>query len=327
MQRDLSSISMNLLRALHVLLEERSVSGAATRLNVTPSAVSHSLRQLRELFEDPLLVRGQSEMLPTPLAERLQESLSRAIAALESALSHRNPFDPATADRSFTIAAADHMTAVVLQGLAWRGGLPSPKLALRVVPFDAARNSGDLESGAVDLAIGGALADTRALRQRTVYNDTFACVVWKQNPEVGERLDVETLRRLPRAVAGRDLASFRALEQRLSELGLESRVTLELPYFLLAPTLVPNSTMVLFVPRTLGTLYTFAYPLRVLEPPVVLPGIVELGYWHERMDADLAHTWFRRFIWSCVDGFRERLAAVPGMQSSFDGRFEQSGSS
>lgn len=311
MERDLSAISMNLLRTLHVLLEERSVSGAATRLGVTPSAVSHALRQLRDAFEDPLLVRGQSGMVPTALAMRLYESLNPAIQAIEQALSHDMRFDPETSDRTFTIAAGDHMTAVVLQGLASRGGMPGPRLAIRVVPFDALHNPSDLESGAVDLVIGAELADTRGLRQRTLFTDEFACLIWRQHPDVKRKLDFELLQRLPRAVASRSHASFRILEARLIELGLEPRIALELPYFLLAPTLVIGSRMVLFAPRTLGVLFSLGYDLRVLPPPIELPSITEFGYWHERFDADPGHTWFRQMVWSCVNAFREKIAEVP----------------
>ena len=56
MDKSLAKIDLNLLKALHVLLEERSVTRAAGRLFITQSAMSKSLRRLRTLVGDPLFL-------------------------------------------------------------------------------------------------------------------------------------------------------------------------------------------------------------------------------------------------------------------------------
>ena len=70
---DIAGVNLNLLTALHALLEERSVTRAAQRVGVTQPSMSYSLQQLRLLFDDPLLVRGRGTLVPTPLAEALQQ--------------------------------------------------------------------------------------------------------------------------------------------------------------------------------------------------------------------------------------------------------------
>jgi transposase-like protein len=62
---DLSRINLNLLLALDALLTEASVTRAAARLGLTQSALSHALRQLREVFGDALLIRGRGGMVLT----------------------------------------------------------------------------------------------------------------------------------------------------------------------------------------------------------------------------------------------------------------------
>lgn len=47
----------NLLNTLEVLLEEQSVTSAASRLHLSQSAVSKQLAKLREVFDDPLFER------------------------------------------------------------------------------------------------------------------------------------------------------------------------------------------------------------------------------------------------------------------------------
>ncbi len=56
MKKSLTNLDLNLLLCLQLLMQERSVTKAAKRMNVTPSAVSKSLAKLRAWFDDPLFV-------------------------------------------------------------------------------------------------------------------------------------------------------------------------------------------------------------------------------------------------------------------------------
>ena len=79
---DLHRIDLNLLVALDALTRERSVTKAAKRAGVTQSAMSHTLRRLRDLFDDPLLVRGRGGMVLTPRAEALAIPLRSGLVSL-----------------------------------------------------------------------------------------------------------------------------------------------------------------------------------------------------------------------------------------------------
>ena len=75
----LDNFDLNLLVAFEVLLEERSVTRAAKRLNVTQSARSAALKRLRESFQDELLILHGKKMIPTqhalPLAPEVRTTL------------------------------------------------------------------------------------------------------------------------------------------------------------------------------------------------------------------------------------------------------------
>src|SRR6185369_14601673 len=113
----LGAVNLNLLRALAALLAESSVTRAAARVGVTQSAMSHSLRQLREIFDDPLLVRGPRGMALTPRAQELSGPIRRGLAELSRAVAAGEPFDPARAARTFTLLTADFYSVVVLPPL------------------------------------------------------------------------------------------------------------------------------------------------------------------------------------------------------------------
>lgn len=109
----LSQINLNLLRSLQVLLDECHVSRAAERLNITQSAVSRQLSQLRELCGDPLLVRDGNTLVPTPRALAIQGRLDDLLGEFESLLSD-DVFDPKTWQQEFVISSSDYVAQYIL---------------------------------------------------------------------------------------------------------------------------------------------------------------------------------------------------------------------
>ena len=61
---NLERVDLNLLIYLDVLLREKNVTRAAEQLGVTQPAMSNILRRLRNLFNDPLLIRSSEGMTP-----------------------------------------------------------------------------------------------------------------------------------------------------------------------------------------------------------------------------------------------------------------------
>jgi DNA-binding transcriptional LysR family regulator len=123
---DLADVNMNLLVALDAILAERGVTGAARRVHVTPSAMSHALAELRELFEDPLLVRAGRGMALTPRAEAIRLPLHRVLLDAQALVRDRAGFDPATAKRNFVIAAPDFLSVLLLPELMAAIALQAP---------------------------------------------------------------------------------------------------------------------------------------------------------------------------------------------------------
>jgi DNA-binding transcriptional LysR family regulator len=105
--RNLTSVDLNLLLVLHVVLRERSVTAAAKRLAVSQSAVSNSLARLRDVFDDLLVVRSGNRLVATPLALELGPRLAAAVEHLERVVQREHVFDPAQSVRTFTLACSD----------------------------------------------------------------------------------------------------------------------------------------------------------------------------------------------------------------------------
>jgi DNA-binding transcriptional LysR family regulator len=128
----LEGFDLNLLLAFDVLLEERSVTRAARRLNVTQSAMSASLKRLREALGDPILLQHGKRMVPTPHALALAPEVAASIAALRRLIQPSSGFDPATSPRVFRIAASDYIATVALAPLLRELEREAPSLKLEI---------------------------------------------------------------------------------------------------------------------------------------------------------------------------------------------------
>jgi len=56
---------------------------AAEVLHLTPSAVSHAMKRLREALGDPLFKRSQNKMMPTPACQRMAPLIIDNLARLQ----------------------------------------------------------------------------------------------------------------------------------------------------------------------------------------------------------------------------------------------------
>src|SRR3954470_18031485 len=113
----LSAIDTNLLVVLRALLQTRNVTRAAQRVGLSPSATSHALARLRDTLGDPLLVRAGRQLVPTPRALAIADSLSLALDTLEGLLIPPAALDPARLERAFRVETTDHVQFVLLREL------------------------------------------------------------------------------------------------------------------------------------------------------------------------------------------------------------------
>src|SRR5881392_4445772 len=77
---------LSVLSAFLTVAEERSFTRAATRLGVTPSALSHAIRELEERFGVRLLARTTRSVAPTDARAQLVARLRPALGDIQGAL-------------------------------------------------------------------------------------------------------------------------------------------------------------------------------------------------------------------------------------------------
>lgn len=287
----------NALVALEALLSARSVTVAAKKLGVSQSAMSHRLKTLRELLDDPLLAGGRNGFVLTPRAEAMEAPLRAALADLRAAVRVAEPFDAKRSQRRFVVAANDYGELVALRTLLTRLANEAPKVALAIEPLSTGVEQ-RLASGAVDVAVTVAGTLAPSLKQKVIARDVYAVAMRKGHPALRgkRRLSLEAYASLHHLQVAPFGLPGSAVDRELAALGLSRHVSIRVASFVSAPLLLAESDLV----ATLGTLLLQAaskyVDLDVVVPPLPLPKTEIVMLWHERSQSDSGHTWLRGLI-------------------------------
>jgi DNA-binding transcriptional LysR family regulator len=307
-------IDLYLIRVLHTLLTERSVSRAALRLASTQPAVSAQLKRLRELTGDPLLVRAGNQMMPTEAAMQLlgpAERLLHEAERLFSPRARRAAFDPLAATTTFRVAASDYLDPLFLPQLVAHLKRAAPAVTIELMPlsqeYDYRRH---LAAGDVDLVIGNWLAPPAELHLARLIVDEIVCLVGADHPAlraaagrgwtVEKYLDAEHVAPMPMHPG-----ALGVIDEHLAAQGLARRIVVRASHFSLIPLMVADSLLVLTTGRLFCSRYVDALPVRVVRCPVVFPPLVYYQLWHDLTHNAPSARWFREQV-------REVARRLPG---------------
>lgn len=304
----LSRVDLNLLPALAMLLEERSVSRAADAVGLSQSAMSRALQRLRRAFGDDLLVRSDNGYRLTPVAERLKPELGEIVARLSDLFFVRD-FDPSGETREFRMAGSDYAVAAVGTRLFTRLTSAAPNASLRLISWHANVIQA-MANGDVDIVFSG-MHIGAPVRSELLFTDTMVGVVAQGHPWWG-RPSV----RLDDYLAARHLmidmkdGTQPSIDGVLAARGERRRPGLTIPYHGAAAAALPDTDLVLSVPlRVLPDFVHRAGPqFWVVDLPAEISALPYYMSWHPRADHDTGHRWLRRQI---VDAVAEIDSAAP----------------
>ena len=291
-------IDLHLIRVLYTVLTERSVSRAALRLGMYQPAVSASLKRLRELAGDPLLVRSGSGMVPTVAGLRMIEPAADILRSAEVLFSDARSFDPATAHHTFSLAASDYLDPLFLPQLVAQIKSLAPQCPIDIHPLSADSDyRHHLAQGDFDVVIGNWPLPPGDLHLGRLFGDEVVCLVSNQHPAVRRGWDVEAWLSAEHIAPTPTHPGARGvIDDHLAAKGLVRNITARCPHFGLIPAMVAGSLLVLTTGRQYCERFTASLPVQVLNCPAVFPRMMYYQLWHERTHASVAGRWLREQI-------------------------------
>lgn len=295
---------LNLLVAFDALYDERSVTRTARRLSLTQSTVSGMLARLREMFDDPLFVRVQRGIVPTPHADALAPRIKELLNEFES-MFVRQSFDPKRAKSTIRVSASDYALTTMLLPAMRQLRKSSPGIRLAIRPYEIEELDVKLRDGNIDLAITNREHAPRGLPTRDLFNDRYVGVMRTTHPLAGKEVSMSDFCRYDHVLVSPTTGSFEGLTDiELRRSGRRRNVVFSVPNFNVVMDLLESDDLLAMLPGRL--LADRRRQLCMFKPPVSIAPIEAVAVWHPRNDKDRTMQWFRDLLVEAALGFAGR---------------------
>ncbi|MEO8123428.1 MAG: LysR family transcriptional regulator [Burkholderiales bacterium] len=295
-------LDLNLLRVFDAVHRHRSVSRAAEQLGLSQPAVSHALTRLRLLLKDALFVRSGAGMRPTPRADQLALAIAAALEMLEQALLEAEVFDPRRSSKTFRLHMSDMGEGVFLPGLMHDVRRVAPGVRIDSYQFEIAQIEEALEVGGLDFAIGF-LPGVEGTAQHALLDDRYVLLMRAGHPQAEAAAGAKGLRGLDYILVRQHTQTAHLLQR----LGLQDRVRLSIPHFMVLPRLVADTDLAVILPRQTALGFAEGGAFRIVETDFGEAGFTVALHWSRRRGNDPALRWLRELI---VERFA-KLEATP----------------
>lgn len=326
---DLSRVDLNLLVYLDVLLREKSVTKAANHLGITQPALSNGLRRLRQLFDDPLLVRTSEGMTATERGSELQPQVRSILAEIERAVQPIRSFQADESQRVFRVMASDYAESTLIPRVLKRIRQEAPHVTLDVLtPSDVSFL--DVEQGRVDMAINRFDKIPQSFHQKTLWMDHFACLMNARNPILQEPFVLETYLAANHiwvsktgfgvgvGVNPKDVQRLGWVDEALARMGRKRRISVFTRHYQVAMLLAEQHDLIATLPSRAAWLQRDNPALVIKVPPFDIPPFELKMAWSPLLQHNPDHQWLRRVIVDVAQRVDEEFAP-------FGAQFEPAG--
>lgn len=303
---NINRVDLNLLVYLDVLLREGNVTRAADHLGLSQPAMSNGLKRLRDLFNDPLLVRTSEGMTPTDRARELQPLVRDALLAIEHAIEPKSGFDAANAQRVFRLMVSDYTESTLIPALLDRLQHEAPGIILDVMaPGDMKYE--DVEKGRVDMAINRFDTLPEAFHQVSLWKDHYVCMLNVDNPLL-DNFTLENYLAAPhvwvsktgmgatKGINPEDSRRLGWVDTALRQLGKQRQIRIYTRHYLAAMLLARQKNMVVTLPSKAARIFKGYEAVAIHKPPFRVPPIQLTMAWSPLLQHNPAHQWMRRLM-------------------------------
>lgn len=295
---NIQELDFRLLQCFAALLDERSVSRAAARLELSQPAMSHALGRLRRLFDDPLLLKGHGHMTPTARALELEIEVRALLAGAERLVSRPAEFVPATTRTRFVVMTPEFVEYLLAPPLIAHVETHSPGIDVAFRTSDPEHAPDWFENGEIDIRLGWVTDPPPLLRVKLLFRDPLVCIARRNHPRLKNRISVEQYLETAhvRVERPRTRVSTGAVDAAVSALGGRLRIALQVQNAFALANAVAKSNLISTVPQRLARVMTAHHPLQILPLPLDVPDVRIAMYWHERTHKQPAQRWFRQLL-------------------------------
>jgi DNA-binding transcriptional LysR family regulator len=309
----MAKLDLNLMAVLEAIYDEGTTSRAADVLHLSQSAVSHALKRLRGMYDDPLFVRQGHKMIPTPLTRRMIKTIKTSLVALRNTVDGAQVFEPHLHQQLFRMSQRDAVEAILLPPMMKILQAQAPGIRISSTQFAPDDIATQLQQGQIDVGMELHREMPKDIISHCLLSDGLAVVGRKGHPFFSGEQGAETFLQYSQVLVTPFQGESEWVDQALASLGLTRDVSLRCLNFNSGINVLLQTDKLSIMPKIYAETQTQWYPIASAEVPFAVPPLDLHMYWHERQHTDLASRWFRERI---IDIFTEfALASEPRAQT------------
>ncbi|WJG08547.1 LysR family transcriptional regulator [Aliiglaciecola sp. LCG003] len=290
----IQQLDLNLLKVFESLYQEQNMTRTAERLHITPSAVSHGIKRLRDCLQDPLFQRSQNKMLPTPACQRMAPMIIDTLSRLRQILQQWGEFNPLSSQHHFRIGMHDALEPSILPRVSRLLAQRAPHVTLSSIKVERSQLKRMLAAGHVDFVFDIAMPIKLPIRHQKMLDDGFSILLdkhhWLRGGMSAEQyFDCQhiSVSHRPSGAAVEDLY--------LQEQGLSRITSVRCQNYYAAKDMLKSANWLLTLPTSLARQLKDD-GLEIVKVPFAMPAIATHLYWHQNTEQDHGLLWFRGLL-------------------------------
>ncbi|MBD2784937.1 LysR family transcriptional regulator [Xenorhabdus sp. DI] len=298
---NLRNIDLNLLVTLQVLLIEKHITRTANRLHKSQPAISHALANLRNLFNDPLLVRHSGKLELTTRAQELLIPLREILGQIHT-LIEPPLFDPTQTKKTFRLSMSDYGARVLLPTLIRTFRIIAPNIELSISQTSRESMLVDVVDSEIDLAFGVFPHKMpEDLRTHTLFSEKFSCLADASTIPRNGYLDRNSWLARPHVSVAMRAGVEDDIDRVLLKEGLHRQIRIQLPHWGIAHDIISGTDLILTVAHRSLISVENDSSLQIFTPPFDIAPFDFKMVWHKRREIDTSHCWLRQIIMRLVN--------------------------
>ncbi len=284
---------LNLFILFQALMDERNISRAAEKMNLTQPAMSRALQRLQHVFKDDLLLRTANGYEPTSRAIQIQKELNLLLPKIENLLESEK-FRPELQTGNLKIAATDFGSFVILPPFLKLLSQQAPQLELTIKHWHANTFS-RLEAGALDLALWTHKCPPN-LNSELLFRDELVCVVSREHPLTKGPMSLKKYLSFPHVGISLRNGKQEPIDQWLEDQGLSRKILVRTPYSTAAAFLAEEGEAILTLPSRIIKKVAPLTKITTVAAPKDFPMLEYIQIWHPRADQNPYSQWIRSLV-------------------------------
>ncbi|MFL2690162.1 MAG: LysR family transcriptional regulator [Gammaproteobacteria bacterium] len=289
----ISSFDLNLFVILNAIYTEGSLTKAAEVVGITQPAVSNALSRLREKFNDDLFVRTGSGMVPTQKTENMILDVQSALTLIQKSVNEPDTFEPRSSERNFKLSLGDVSEGRVLPFIMKEIYKDAPNISVGSFAYARSDQVHALSTNNLDFVVDPIIPATDEVSSTKVFEDDFV-VMHREDHDISKlkNVTIENILDLKHLhVSGRK-RGLHLIDVELEKIGFKRNVSLRCQHFLIAPSIINSTDLVLMGTRSFAKRNNLAF----VEIPIEIPSMEYFLIWHKSDEGDGGHIWMKDLV-------------------------------